>query len=298
MEKETFIYRRKQRKDMTLIIGMKYKEGIVLIGDTKISGRSEAFHENKIVTPVPNIQVAVGSAGFTQLAKEFSTKIQVRVTERLAEYRIKNMRDLFGTGIDIAEIESGKRKDVTLPYLYKGVDFLDDCATLTKKLSDTGKVYNKNPLESLVALFLPPGTDNPEIDFMLYQIDCNGFKVEVPFSSIGSGTDHIGDYLEKNYRKDISLSDAILLGTFLIKFVEVLEFDGTVGLEKGKLPQVFLMHKTYFGDYEVPKPEKDKILKEIETRLTKIRDSMHFFKGGKVKKPVWGKSKDNEIIFS
>ena len=251
---------KKQHTRMTLIIGMRYKEGIVLIGDTKITGGSEPIYENKIVDPVPNIPIVVGCAGFTQLAKEFNLKVQNKVNERLNEYRLANMRGLFGTGVDITEIESGARKDVNLPYVYKGIDFLDDCSVLTQQLSNMGKIYDNNPLESLVAMFLPLGKNNLEEDFTLYQIDCNGFKVSVPYSSIGSGTDHIGNYLEKNYHKDITLYDSILLGTFLIKFVEILEFDKqkSVGLERGKLPQIFVLNRNEFRDYEVTEEERIK----------------------------------------
>ena len=282
---------KKDKKDMTLIIGMKYKEGIILIGDTMVSGGSETTHDNKIVAPVQGINVAVGSAGFTQLAKEFNQKITIRVQERLSEYRLANIRDLMGTGIDITEIESGKVGGIVLPWLYKGVNFLDDCASLTKQLAETSKVYLENPLESLVALYLQSQIPNPETDFMLYQIDCNGFKVDVPYTSIGSGTDHIGDYLKRNYYKDITLNEAILLGTFLIKYVEILGFDKGVGLETGKLPQIFLIKQDYFDNYLPNDDDKDLILREVKKRIDRIRSSMLLFnsKGKRVDKPVWGK---------
>ena len=278
---------------MTLIIGMIYKEGLILIGDTKISGGADEAYDNKIVAPVAGLNVAVGSAGFTQLAKDFNLKIYHLVQQRLAEYRLANIRDLSGTGTSINDIESGKMKGIILPWTYKGFNFLDDCATLTKQLAETGKIYIDNPIESLVAMFLPSSPEILESDFTLYQIDCNGFRVEVPYASIGSGTDHIGDYLRRNYYKDISLKEAILLGTFLIKYVEILEFDKNVGLEKGKLPQIFLIKKDYFKNYEPNITEKSEILDEVKKRIGKIRSSMLLFnsKGKRVDKPVWGGSK-------
>lgn len=60
----------KTHNRMTLIIGLKYKEGVVLIGDTKILDGSDYYHDNKISNPLEGAKIAVGSAGFTQLSKE------------------------------------------------------------------------------------------------------------------------------------------------------------------------------------------------------------------------------------
>lgn len=278
---------KKDYPKMTLIIGIKYKEGVVLIGDTKISEGTNFYHDKKIVRPIENLHVVVGCAGYTQLAKEFNTKINLLIQQRTSEIRLANIRELNGTNTDILDIESGKIKHIILPYDYKAINLLDDCATLTNQIASSGKVYSPNPIESLISLLVSDGQT------ILYQIDCNGFKIEVPYASIGSGTDHIGDYLKKNYYEDITLKESILLGTFLIKYVECLDFDRNVGLEKGKLPQVYLLKKDFVGEYELPIEEKINILNDVKKRIKTIRKSMILFnnKGKQINKPVWGKSK-------
>jgi len=273
--------------EMTLILGMRYDQGLVLIGDTKVmDGKNNFHHENKIVNPVENVNVAVGCAGFTQLAKEFNVKINFQVQTRISQVRLANMRDLNGTGKSIEEIEEGKITNVTLPYAYKAIDFLDDCALLTAQLAATGKVYDANPMESLVIIGVGDMIE-------LYQIDCNGFKVQVPYASIGSGTMFIGDFLKKNYRDKMPLYDCILLGTFLIKYVETLEWDSNVGLEAGQLPQIFIISDNICKNYEIPKQDKDKILKEVQDRITNIRKNLLLFPNEikLIEKPIWGKSK-------
>lgn len=90
---------------MTLIIGMKYDKGLVLIGDTKIvKDGSKDQHENKITAPLTGNRVAVGAAGFTDLSKEFNRKIGQLVNQRLTEYKHLNMKDLNGTGISMDDI--------------------------------------------------------------------------------------------------------------------------------------------------------------------------------------------------
>jgi 20S proteasome alpha/beta subunit len=265
----------------TLIIGLKIKDGVVLIGDTKITDGTDFHHEEKIVAPLEGTQFAIGSAGITQLSKEFNAKVKILLEQRVAEYRLMNMKTLYGSGIDIKDIEKGKIKDVILPFNYTYINFLDDCSLLTKSLADNGKVYSSNPIESLVAFF--DGQNR------LYQIDCNGFKVEVPYSSIGRGTDFIGEYIKENYKSDMSLNEAVLLATFLIKFVEVLKFDKnkSVGLEKGKLPQVFIVSKSDCKVCDFSGEETKKILKEAEKRVKKISKNLSLFNvKRKVESPI------------
>lgn len=271
---------------MTLIIGIKYKKGVILFGDTKVTKGRNSHHQDKIVKPIEELHIVVGCAGYTELAKDFNLKLKEFVSQRYSEYRLNNIRQLAGTGIDITDIESGKRKDVVLPYFYSAINLLEDCATLTAQIATMGKVYSQNPIESLVAILLGNG------NAMLYEIDCNGFKVEVPYASVGSGTCYIEEYLKNNYYEDISLEEAILLGTFLIKYVEFLGFDEGVGLKKGQLPQMFLLNKSYVDEHKIEGTKKDEILKEVEERLNSIKKSLLLFegKGERIDKPVWGES--------
>lgn len=213
--------RKKELKKMTFIIGMKYNEGIVLIGDTKITEGTNYYYDNKIKSPIPSIHVAVGSAGLTAISKDFNRQIIDLVNQRISEYHSANLKDLAGTGLSIDDIQSGKIER-SLTYIYNETKFLDDCARLTKQVAELGKLYIQNPIESIVAL----NSGEP----LLYQIDCNGLKMEVPFCAIGSGADHVGDYLKKNYYSEITLEEAIYLGSFLIKYVGDLNFDSGVDL--------------------------------------------------------------------
>lgn len=253
----------------TLIIGMKYDKGIVLIGDTKIVKLgSKDYHENKITAPLTGNRVAFGSAGVTDLSKEFNRKISQLVTQRVTEYRHLNMKALNGTGINIDDIIQGKTKE-QLTFNYSDDSFLDDCAFLTKNIADTARHLSSNPLEVIVVVNV--------IKPLLFQIDCNGFKREAKYVSIGSGTDHTLKFLEKNYKEDITLKKAILLGTLLIRYVQDLEINLYVGIEKNNLPQIFKIEGDYFGDYNLDEKDKEEILKNVEKRIRDIKNSIIIF---------------------
>ncbi len=251
---------------MTLIIGMKYKEGIVLIGDRKVlddnTGRSH--WENKIDAPIAGVRVAVGAAGFTDLSREFNRKIGNMVDDRVNAFRLGNIVALNGTDIDIKEVEEGKRTDILLPHLYRAENFLDDCSLLTEQIAQAGKKYTPNPIEVLVAVNTDKNT--------LYEINSDGFKKEGDFFAIGSGATYIDKFLQDSYKKDMELGEAIHLAVFLIKFVEVLGLDNAVGIEPNKLPQIFVVNSKGAKEYEVkPIESAQEIINDVANRIDKIK---------------------------
>jgi len=266
----------KGNQNMTLIIGMKYKDGIVLIGDTKIVEGNNFHHNNKIEAPLEGIKVAVGSAGLTALSKDFNRKLSDTVAQRLREYEMANLREITNSPISFEDVQNGKK---ALPqiYVYNENKLLDDCAMLTKTVADTGRQYSQNPIESIVAV----NVNTP----LLYQIDCNGFKVDVPCVSIGSGTDHLGEYLKKNHDENMTLDEAVFLGTFLIKYVELLKFDNMVGLEDKKMPQVFILSKDFCDTLKFDEESTKQILSMVKSKIGKMRKELvvhpHYFKNEK-----------------
>lgn len=263
-----YVSKRLRKDRMTFIIGMRYSGGIVLIGDTKVVEGHKYFHSKKIETPLENVKICVGSAGLTALSREFNRKLKEIVNQRIREKEMANIREIHNSPILLKDVQEGK---VELPqvHVYNAHNLLDDCALLTKQLAETGKIYNQNPIESIVAI----NVGEPS----LYAIDCNGFKIEVPCISIGSGTDHIGEYLKRNHDENMGLEEAIFLGTFLIKYVEMLELDNMVGVEEGKMPQIFLVNDEFFGNFDLEKNDRKRILKNVIEKVKIIKEQMIIF---------------------
>ena len=270
LQKNKFMYKSpKNRKDnMTLIIGIKLKEGIILIGDRKIStGDEHPFFMDKIKAPIM-ARVAVGAAGLRDLSKEFNRKIVNQVNSRTAEYRLANIKQFNGTGINFLDAENGKRKDIALPYNYNVENFLDDCSLIIKNLSEIGEEVQQNPIEALVAAH----TDK----YSLYRIYYNGYKQEGDCFAIGSGSVHIQGFLSQLDFKSLTIGNAIYIGSFLIKYVELMGLDDGVGVEKDRLPQIFLVTDKFAKEYEISKEDTKYILKDVSNKIKKIKKQFTF----------------------
>lgn len=254
---------------MTLIIGMKLKEGIILIGDRKIStGDEHPFFRDKISAPISNVRVAVGAAGLVDLSKEFNAKIASQVDSRINEYHLENMKIFNGTGIDLSKVESGKVKGIVEPYIYRVENFLDDCSLIIRNLSEIGKEVDPNPIEALVAAH----TDK----YSLYRIYYNGYKQEGDCFAIGSGAIHIQAFLSQLNFDSLTLGNAIYIGIFLVKYVESMGLDDGVGVEKDRLPQVFFVTDKFAKEYEVSKEDTKYMLKDISGKIKKIKKQFTF----------------------
>jgi 20S proteasome alpha/beta subunit len=188
------------------------------------------------------------------------------VQERVRTYNLANLRELNNSGITNI-IEYAKTQP--LPFLYNEIRFLEDCANLTKEIADKGRLIISNPIESIVATHV----GNP----MLFYIDSNGIKIEVPNIAIGSGSEKIGDYLKNNYSEKMTLDEAIFLGTFLIKYNELLGFDKHVGVGEKNLPQIFILNKKFCGDYKIEESKKKEILSKINSKIKKIKKELIVF---------------------
>jgi len=273
--RENFNYKRIKEKRMTLIIGMKLKEGIILIGDRKVStGNEHPFYDDKIEAPLEGIRIAVGAAGLRDLSKEFNRKIINKVASRTPEYELGNVRAFYGTGLDIekvrADIQAGKViEDKAIPYIYRAEDFLDDCSLIVRQLAEIGKEVESNPIEALVAV----NTNKSS----LYKIYMNGYKQEGDRFAIGSGAIHIQSFLNQLELDKLNFGTAINIGVFMIKYVELMELDDGVGVEKDRLPQIFLINNKFAKEYEFKNEEDVKeVLKSTFDRIKKIQNNFTF----------------------
>lgn len=256
---------------MTLIIGLKLKDCILLIGDRKVSnGTDRPSYTDKIEAPLEGARFAVGAAGLQDLSKEFNRKIANQVNSRNAEVRLLNMAALNGTGISIEEVEEGK-KSILLPYIYDAEHFLDDCSMIIRKLSEIGKEIEPNPIEALVAV----NTNKSS----LYKIFHNGHKQEGDRFAVGSGAVHIQEFLNQLDMEKISIGNAIYAGVFFIKYIEMMCLDDGVGVENDRLPQVFIVNDSFAKEYGSNKKEDiDFILKSVNKRIKRIQKNFTFGK--------------------
>ena len=277
---------------MTLIIGMKCSDGVIVVGDRKVTDPSanEVTFEKKLMFPLPNSPVIVAAAGFTHLFKEFNRRLPEMVEQRQMDFYMLNINKLAELGENIedyiqptkepetiqsndSEIEQLPKKQESLqqnkklprlPYYYSIETFLIDCKLLIKQICGTSDL--PDPLDVLVAVYSNNGA-------RLHHIDSEGNEEEVGFCAIGSGTPFI-NLFKKNWSSDLSIAEASKEFCFAIKIIDKLKFDKFVGVEENLLPDMnVIIDDGRFGIFDLQDEETDDLKKKIKQRVNIMQDA-------------------------
>lgn len=256
--------KKNDEQPMTLIIGAKCSDGIVLVSDRKVidSANHEETYEDKLKQPDPYKSMIVGAAGFSNLFKQFNRKIPDIVGERLREIEWKNRAFMNEHGFTMPEqnkneiepetVQSGsvavdetkeqkkkvKQEETELPFIYSNEMFIDDCKSLIKTLctDDNGLIQNKLD----VLLMMQSGKE-----LRLHHINCCGDEDEVDYCAIGSGSLHINALLKEfwNNTKKVSIDNFLDFACFCIFYVQEMGLDKFVGVEENRFPDNFIIKK-------------------------------------------------------
>ncbi|MCW6160286.1 MAG: hypothetical protein LVQ95_04335 [Candidatus Micrarchaeales archaeon] len=261
----------KRRRRMTLIIGFKCEDSVVLVSDTKIidSGGKEIF-SSKLGNPISNPPVIVGAAGDVDLFREFGRKLPEIVYTHKKEIDAKNLKLLIDTGIDSKEalqriynktyypyyyglpqlqqpqvastpqttyqylLPPVDTKDIT-PYQYSTELLLDDCRELTKNLNH--RMYDE-VIDVLVG-FKAPNT--PEAS--LHLISHTGKEREVEsYEAIGIGDGCAEMFFGRYYdsHKD-DRNFLIKLAFLVIAYATYIARVSSIGWSREKPPEVAIV---------------------------------------------------------
>jgi hypothetical protein len=180
----------KKRSKMTLIIGLKFKDGVIMVADRKVTDTStgKQSHELKLKVPL-NIPLVFGAAGFSHKFKQFNRKILERVDERLREIRLANVSYCNQLGLPFKEIETKKvkpkklntkdiekeeekhvkEKDDSVPkevYVYSIERFIEDCQSLIRQLCTGIDDIIRPDLDVLLTLYSKEGARLHHINYL------------------------------------------------------------------------------------------------------------------------------------
>ncbi|VVB70067.1 Proteasome subunit [uncultured archaeon] len=259
---------------MTLIIGIKCIEGVLLVSDTKVTYPDGDFnYTNKILKPFADAPCLVAASGSANLFQEFNRKIPILVRERIQEITFKNIAYLKELKLDPREFiaitetevqteepkkiseEKDKIEKPILPYLYTGEDFLDDCKKLVKEICDNNR---HNDIDVFIALWYEREFSNSS----LHHIYFDGSDVQVNnIDAIGSGSYYAKYLLNKIKNKQIGILEAASLACFAIKHVETLKMDYGVGVADNEFPQIACVSED--GRMGILPQESIKNIKEV-----------------------------------
>lgn len=230
MKNENFINYKRDRKDMTLIIGARCKDGVVLIADKRIIEGTDATTGEKI-TILP-LGIIVAGAGTGEIIDKFNERIPYVLDER------KKLN------YEALKKENPEAKIDDAPFYFRPYEFLEDCEGLLFQLNEK----YKRPIQVLVA------TGNSLIAELNY-IDTEGFLTSKrrTYMAIGSGSPYANFILKKLWRNNLSMLDMAKIGKFIINYIAEVGVDTYVG---GGIQIVFVPNLPHnFNELN----EKDKV---------------------------------------
>lgn len=277
---------------MTLIIGIKCKEGVVLVSDTKITDTEsgEYSYGSKILTPLENTPFVVGAAGYSDLFKEFNRKIPLVVNQRLSEFRIRNISALIESGLDRDQaikylqqteknVENAQQPTelsenittpelashitpIQIPHVYSYEHFMDDCKQLIKEVSSQRREEGVYPLDILIGVHketMPP---------TLHYVDCSGHEHEVEtYCAIGSGMPYVKQFFDRLYDFNKDMCELITLAYLAITYVQYIAKETTVGYSKEHPPEAVAVFKN--GSYGLMHfNNEEKVLNALKSRMS------------------------------
>ncbi|MFA5855773.1 MAG: hypothetical protein WC867_00305 [Candidatus Pacearchaeota archaeon] len=226
---------------MTYILGARCSDGVVLVADTKITIEDGAdyAYSKKITNPLTT--VVMGAAGIGGLYKDFQNRIVSAVVqaERSAHEEARQLiitEEQFGVLVNqiIRNMHSDYDEDRHL--IINNLMIL--CATRMNR--DVATLTTFNPY---------------------------GFPEPVnTYRAIGHGEPYGSLFLKKMWNKNMTMEETAKLGIFIIKFIQSMKLDSSVGFNEEFLPQV-----CYIPDVIVPENFNHQDQKAIEKLLEKYK---------------------------
>lgn len=230
--KDLFIrYLTKNNIDMTYIVGANCTDGIVLVGDKKITIGQGTQHNyaKKIFSPLASI--VIGSSGASGMYRTFQSRLVIGVQ-------------------DIAREKEGQQ-----------ITWDEEIILLAERvIHDIASTYGAEVTASnLDALLVLRGTIEPQL------IHLTGFGLPeqvTEYVAIGHGEPY-GSVLLKtiwNKNKPMTMRTFAKLGCMIVKFIENMNLDNSVGTNEGKeLPQVWYIPRLTASHFP-PTPTAEQIV--------------------------------------
>lgn len=234
-------------KDMTYILGARCIDGVVLIADTKVTigeGTDYTFSKKIMVQPLTNI--VMGSAGIGGLYKEF----QNRVVSSVMQLERENKEEpIIATEEEFSVLVSKVIRDMHN-------DYGDDRYLILNNLMILCASRVGSHIAQLTA-FTPIGFPEP--------VNHN--------RAIGHGEPYGSLFLKKMWNKNMAMEQTAKLGVFIIKFIDDMHLDESVGFNDEYLPQVVYIPDMKLPDNfpECPPPElSDKKMEELQREYLEL----------------------------
>lgn len=248
----------RERKDMTLIIGARCSDGVVLIGDKKVTEGTTSFQDKKII--IMPFGVAISGAGMGDFSDKFGIKLKNHINNR---------------AIKIQELKDRGELPQDAPLLYVYIDdFVTDCETILVKLKEDYR--DTGPQLHLLMGFR--NDNKAELHFldMEYGVD----SIRKSFMTIGSGSPYANFFLRELWNENLTMKQMAKIGVFIINYISEKRLDDAVGYgyQIVEIPDLVPNMEPGVGDIkevEFSEEEKiEKIINEFHKKVKELKDSI------------------------
>ncbi len=207
-----FNYPKKIMNDMTLIIGVRCKDGVIIAGDKKVVEGTNITSEEKI-TSLP-LSIYVAGAGVKEIIDKFNERIPTILQER----RMLNFNEIKKENPNI-NIED-------VPFYFRPYEFLEDCEGLLTNLSQRyiDEAHQFWHSDILVGVIVNTTAELHHLD----TLSCLDSKRR-GFKCIGSGAPYAEFILKGLWDEDLSMREMAEICNFVIKEIEKCGIDNNVG---------------------------------------------------------------------
>lgn len=237
-------------KELTYILGSKCKDGVVLIGDRKITSEDGSYigYRKKIFQEGDS--VVWGAAGNPYYFNSFRNRVRIELeknNEILGPQFITILEDVYGS-------------------LLKTYDY-----------------YFPRNFAALVGVRTEK-KESGKYDTGLYQISgMGGHQLVKKYQAIGTGNPYGKLFLKKTWDKRLNMKQVAEIGYFIINMTQKLHLDETVGVGK-KHPQIWFIPdipQPKGGDYgtdlkirPATTPELEDINQKVSKKLDILRSDL------------------------
>ncbi len=245
---------------MTLIIGARCKDGVVLVGDRKVTGSLKQY-TNKIRKLAQADWIIFSAAGMEALFKEFLEEVE---KEYLHTLSVRDAQRIAAPDIPVRQFTLNNFKNIC-------TETAKHLKTVYSELGNDTPFYLQ--LQVLFVAYELVGTKRVASLFYMDMGDCFPYPQEEG-RIVEIGQPNLGKVFLKSYENgDFTMKEIARLGSFLIKCVEKekLAFQDSVGVGKEQ-PQVWFYPDSDIEakPYEVQGEELKTLLEGIDDEVEKI----------------------------
>jgi 20S proteasome alpha/beta subunit len=269
-------FHRLAKKDMTYILGARCTDGVVLVGDTKITidEGADFAYQKKIKRIFPQGNVVMGASGMGGLYKDFTNRVFSTIVE------MERQKEQY------SPIVTEEQFELLVNKVIRGMheDYGDDRQIILNNLMVIC-ASRINGLTAALTVFTPYGFPEPV----------------AKTRAIGHGEPYGALFLKKMWReKKTTMEDTAKLGLFILKMIQEMKLDNSVGFADECLPQVFYIPDVFLPNnadqysqdelqelikqkYPIKELEEDEVRQLINSVSHTISDLESLFVQGKLK---------------